>query len=207
MLYVMWDSLCQVLTFSHRTILCAVRTVLWRVEYMYIKHLQWFCAATAIYAENDTGYKERMPSISSLVRSRNFLPWRYRWQKEMLVMCISITSAWPYTLQNWSSMALASTDGISYDRIITTNSFILCIHALTVFSGLLLRAVLGILQYFLFLHTLAIRHLMFLLVSVALINGNAWQQVKQIFFEAELARKQEEVKTNHQGNSSKEGIQ
>ena len=39
------------------------------------------------------GYRERMPSISSLISSKNLSPpWRYRWQKKLLVMCISLTS-------------------------------------------------------------------------------------------------------------------
>ena len=47
-------------------------------------------ASGCSYAENDTGYRERMPSSSSVINSRNLsLPWRYRWQKKMFVMCIS----------------------------------------------------------------------------------------------------------------------
>jgi len=43
MMYVMRDSLCEVLTFIHHTILCAVRTVLWRVVLTRcVKLLQWF---------------------------------------------------------------------------------------------------------------------------------------------------------------------
>ena len=53
----------------------------------------------AAHAENDTGYRERMPSISSVINVRYLsLPWRYRWQKKMLDMCISLTSGY-LTLQ------------------------------------------------------------------------------------------------------------
>ena len=56
----------------------------------YMKLLQWFYASGYSHAENATGYRERMPSISSLENISP--PWRYRWQKKLLVMCISPTS-------------------------------------------------------------------------------------------------------------------
>ena len=56
----------------------------------------------------------RMASISNLISPGNLsLPWRYRWEKTMLVMCISLTSGYP-TMQTETECALASTDSISY---------------------------------------------------------------------------------------------
>lgn len=75
-----------------------------------------------------------------LITSRNLsLPWRYHWQKKMFAMCISRTSVLPYIANRSGTCALASTDSISYDRIIFINykvskSFFksCCVHTLLV---------------------------------------------------------------------------
>ena len=57
-------------------------------------------------------------------------PWRYHWQKKMLVMTMCISGY--RSLPTEAVHALASTDSISlYDEIIvkTTNSFLLCIQS------------------------------------------------------------------------------
>ena len=78
-LYFMWDSLRQVLTFIHHTILCAIRTVLRRVVAIYRKLLYTVVLYAGTHAENDFGlYRERMPSTSSQISCRILsLPWRY----------------------------------------------------------------------------------------------------------------------------------